>query len=244
MQTVLESGSLPVSFEFAQSQTVGPTLGQDALASGVLVAGIGLALVMLYLLLFYHGLGLITAAAMAVFAALYLGILAVLSHFGLFQPVACGHRGHRAHHRHGGRLVHSDARAFPRRRLPHGPKRARRFENGRASRHHDLDRRRLGDACSRAHAVLAGKRFGERLRPYARARHSVRHRHDAAVQGFVDSPARPALHREASRILGAFPILRRQRRISRAKKSLPKAKSCAAASSSAISTFSAFVSTS
>ena len=49
MQTVLESGSLPVSFEFAQSQTVGPTLGQDALASGVLVAGIGLALVMLYL---------------------------------------------------------------------------------------------------------------------------------------------------------------------------------------------------
>ena len=85
LQTVLESGSLPVSFEFAQSQTVGPTLGQDALASGVVVAGVGLALVMLYLLLFYHGLGLITAAAMAVFAALYLGILATLSHFGLFS---------------------------------------------------------------------------------------------------------------------------------------------------------------
>ena len=48
MQTVLESGSLPVSFEYAQSQTVGPTLGQDALASGVLVALIGLAVVMLY----------------------------------------------------------------------------------------------------------------------------------------------------------------------------------------------------
>lgn len=93
MQTVLESGSLPVSFEFAQSQTVGPTLGQDALASGVLVAGIGLALVMLYLLLFYHGLGLITAAAMAVFAALYLGILAVLSHFGLFSLSLAGIAG-------------------------------------------------------------------------------------------------------------------------------------------------------
>ena len=93
MQTVLESGSLPVSFEFAQSQTVGPTLGQDALASGVLVAGIGLALVMLYLLLFYHGLGLITAAAMAVFAALYLGILATLSHFGLFSLSLAGIAG-------------------------------------------------------------------------------------------------------------------------------------------------------
>ena len=70
MQTVLESGSLPVSFEYAQSQTVGPTLGQDALASGVLVALIGLAVVMLYLLFFYRGLGLITAAAMIVFAVM------------------------------------------------------------------------------------------------------------------------------------------------------------------------------
>ena len=92
-QTVLQSGSLPVSFEYAQSQTVGPTLGQDALASGVIVAGIGLALVMLYLLLFYHGLGLITAAAMAVFAVLYLGLLALLSAFGLFSLSLAGIAG-------------------------------------------------------------------------------------------------------------------------------------------------------
>ena len=38
LQTILESGSLPVSFEYAQSQVVGPTLGQDALVSGVIVA--------------------------------------------------------------------------------------------------------------------------------------------------------------------------------------------------------------
>ena len=92
-QTVLQSGSLPVSFEYAQSQTVGPTLGQDALASGVVVAAIGLALVMLYLLVFYHGLGLITAAAMAVFAILYLGLLALLSHFGLFSLSLAGIAG-------------------------------------------------------------------------------------------------------------------------------------------------------
>ena len=92
-QTVLQSGSLPVSFEYAQSQTVGPTLGQDALASGVIVAAIGLALVMLYLLVFYHGLGLITAAAMAVFAILYLGLLALLSRFGLFSLSLAGIAG-------------------------------------------------------------------------------------------------------------------------------------------------------
>ena len=93
LQTILESGSLPVSFEYAQSQVVGPTLGQDALFSGVIVALIGLAVVMLYLLLFYKGLGLITAAAMAVFAVLYLGILAALSAFHLFSLSLAGIAG-------------------------------------------------------------------------------------------------------------------------------------------------------
>lgn len=92
-QTVLESGSLPVSFEYAQSQVVGPTLGQDALRSGVVVAGLGLLLVMLYLLFFYRGLGVITAAAMIVFAMLYLGILATLSAFGLFSLSLAGIAG-------------------------------------------------------------------------------------------------------------------------------------------------------
>ncbi|HIW75848.1 MULTISPECIES: protein translocase subunit SecD [Gordonibacter] len=93
LQTVLESGSLPVSFEYAQSQVVGPTLGQDALKSGVMVALIGLAVVMFYLLFFYKGLGLITAAAMAIFALLYLGILATLSSFGLFSLSLAGIAG-------------------------------------------------------------------------------------------------------------------------------------------------------
>ena len=82
-----------MSFEYAQSQAVGPTLGQDALASGVVVALIGLAVVMLYLLFFYKGLGLITAAAMAVFAVLYLGLLAALSAFNMFSLSLAGIAG-------------------------------------------------------------------------------------------------------------------------------------------------------
>ena len=93
LQTVLQSGSLPVSFEYAQSQVVGPTLGQEALYSGVLAAAIGLLVVMLYLLFFYRGLGLITAAAMAIFAIIYLGILAALSAFGLFSLSLAGIAG-------------------------------------------------------------------------------------------------------------------------------------------------------
>ncbi len=93
LQTVLESGSLPVSFEYEQSQVVGPTLGQDALMSGLIVAILGLTLVILYLLAFYRGLGLLTAVAMIIFATLYLGILATLSAFGLFSLSLAGIAG-------------------------------------------------------------------------------------------------------------------------------------------------------
>ena len=90
---MLESGSLPVSFHYEQSQVVGPTLGQDALMSGLLVAILGLTLVILYLICFYRGLGLLTAAAMVVFAIFYLGLLATLSAFGLFSLSLAGIAG-------------------------------------------------------------------------------------------------------------------------------------------------------
>lgn len=93
LQTVLESGSLPVSFHYEQSQVVGPTLGQDALMSGLLVAILGLTLVILYLIAFYRGLGLLTAVAMMVFAVFYLGLLATLSAFGLFSLSLAGIAG-------------------------------------------------------------------------------------------------------------------------------------------------------
>lgn len=92
-RTVLESGSLPVNFDISQSQVVGPTLGLDALLAGLVVVLIGLACVMLYLLFFYKGLGLITAAAVLVMAVLYLGILAALSAFGLFSLTLSGVAG-------------------------------------------------------------------------------------------------------------------------------------------------------
>jgi SecD/SecF fusion protein len=93
LKTILQSGSLPVSFEYSQSQVVGPTLGQDALWSGLIVALIGLLIVMLYLLCFYKGLGLINAGAMIVFSIIYLGLLATLSAFNQFSLTLAGIAG-------------------------------------------------------------------------------------------------------------------------------------------------------
>lgn len=93
LKTILQSGSLPVTLDVATSQVVGPTLGQDSLRAGVLVALIGLIIVALYLLLFYKGIGFLTAGAIGVFALLYLGVLALLSYFGLFALSLAGIAG-------------------------------------------------------------------------------------------------------------------------------------------------------
>lgn len=93
LQTVLDSGSLPVSFTYEQSQTVGPTLGQGELAAGLLAMLIGIIVVMVYLIVFYRGFGLIPAANMVVFTIVYLGVLGALSAAGLFSLSLAGIAG-------------------------------------------------------------------------------------------------------------------------------------------------------
>lgn len=93
LQTVLDSGSLPVSFEYEQSQTVGPTLGQGELAAGLLSMLIGIIIVMLYMLIFYRGFGIIPAVNMIVFTCVYLGVLGLLSAAGLFSLSLAGIAG-------------------------------------------------------------------------------------------------------------------------------------------------------
>lgn len=84
LKTVLETGALPVTLEPVETRVVGPTLGQDSLRQGVLAALIGLGIVAIYLVAFYRGLGGVSVIALIVFASIFLGILALLSAFGLF----------------------------------------------------------------------------------------------------------------------------------------------------------------
>lgn len=84
LKTVLDSGSLPVTLTYSESRAVGPTLGQDSLSQGVVALAVGMGIVVVYLFVFYQGLGLLTLGSLAVFAVLYLGLLALLSHFGAF----------------------------------------------------------------------------------------------------------------------------------------------------------------
>jgi preprotein translocase subunit SecD/SecD/SecF fusion protein len=82
-----------VTLTYSESRVVGPTLGQDSLNQGVFAIGIGVAIVVVYLFVFYRGLGILTMGSLGVFAVLYLGILALLSHFGAFALTLPGLAG-------------------------------------------------------------------------------------------------------------------------------------------------------
>ncbi|MCL5292265.1 MAG: protein translocase subunit SecD [Actinobacteria bacterium] len=78
---VLQTGSIPVKLEMSEIRNVGPTLGQDSLRAGLIAGLVGLALIAMFMLVTYRGLGAVTVAALVVFAALYWGLIAVMSRY-------------------------------------------------------------------------------------------------------------------------------------------------------------------
>jgi protein-export membrane protein SecD/preprotein translocase SecF subunit len=66
----LRYGSLPVNLEPQTVQTVSASLGKDSLHAGLVAGLIGLALVALYMLVYYRALGLVVVLGLAVWSAL------------------------------------------------------------------------------------------------------------------------------------------------------------------------------
>ena len=78
LANVLKYGSLPLSFESSEAQTVSATLGLTSLRAGLIAGGIGLILVLLYSLLYYRVLGLLTALSLTASGAMIFAILVIL----------------------------------------------------------------------------------------------------------------------------------------------------------------------
>jgi preprotein translocase subunit SecD len=75
----LRYGSLPVQFQPQSIQTVSATLGKDSLRAGLLAGGIGLALVLLYMIAYYRALGLVVVLGLGVSGMLLYAIISTLS---------------------------------------------------------------------------------------------------------------------------------------------------------------------
>jgi preprotein translocase subunit SecD len=75
---VLRYGSLPVELERQSVQTVSASLGDDSLRAGIVAGIVGLALVALYMLLYYRALGLVVIVGLTVWGALLYTIISFL----------------------------------------------------------------------------------------------------------------------------------------------------------------------
>ena len=72
----LRSGALPASLEYQEERTVGPSLGADAIRSGITASLVGLAVVMLFVLVYYRLSGVNAVVALALNLLILMGALA------------------------------------------------------------------------------------------------------------------------------------------------------------------------
>jgi preprotein translocase subunit SecD len=75
----LRSGALPAPIEYMEERTVGPSLGQDSITSGVRASLVGLILVVVFMLVYYRGAGVNAVVA------LILNMILMLAALILFQ---------------------------------------------------------------------------------------------------------------------------------------------------------------
>lgn len=90
---MLSYGALPLSFQEDSVTTVTAALGGEQLKAGLIAGAIGLALVVIYLLVYYRGLAFIAIVSLLVSAILTYTIMALLGKgigFALNLPAVCG----------------------------------------------------------------------------------------------------------------------------------------------------------
>ena len=72
---VLKYGALPIQLQPQTVETVSATLGKDSLAAGIIAGAVGLALVAIYMVLYYRALGLVVWLGLAVSGAMLYSIV-------------------------------------------------------------------------------------------------------------------------------------------------------------------------
>ncbi|MDK2941948.1 MAG: preprotein translocase subunit SecD [Acetobacterium sp.] len=79
LASLIRGGALPVKLVPIEVRTVGPTLGQNSLAKSIYAGMIGIGLVLIFMLVFYRGLGIIADLALVIFIIFFMIILTALN---------------------------------------------------------------------------------------------------------------------------------------------------------------------
>jgi preprotein translocase subunit SecD len=86
---VLKAGALPAPVSIIEERTVGPSLGLDSIKSGTFAALLGLALVIIFMIVYYRGAGLLADCALFLNIIILLAVLAQFR-FTLTMPGIAG----------------------------------------------------------------------------------------------------------------------------------------------------------
>ncbi|MGE2728031.1 protein translocase subunit SecD [Mycolicibacterium vaccae] len=81
LANVLKYGSLPLSFESSEAETVSATLGLSSMRAGLIAGAVGLVAVLLYALLYYRALGLLVALSLVASGAMVYALLVLLGRY-------------------------------------------------------------------------------------------------------------------------------------------------------------------
>ncbi len=84
------SGTFDVALELKETQTISPTLGEDAMKYGLIAGIVGFVLVILFLCLIYRMMGVAATLALVLYVIIYLFFLAVLPWVQLTLPGIAG----------------------------------------------------------------------------------------------------------------------------------------------------------
>jgi preprotein translocase subunit SecD len=90
---LISSGALPLKLDVQSRTTVSATLGADSLHAGLIGGILGIALVFLYVLLYYRGLGMVIWVGLAIAAALNVGIVILMGRWIGFTLTLAGIAG-------------------------------------------------------------------------------------------------------------------------------------------------------
>lgn len=75
---VLKAGSLPAPLTIVEERSVGPTLGKDSINKGLLAGAVGIGMVILIMIVYYHFAGVLAVLALGLYVLFTFGGLAAL----------------------------------------------------------------------------------------------------------------------------------------------------------------------
>lgn len=88
--SVIKSGTLPIEYEISESRSISARLGETAINTSVMAAGIAMIVIFLLMIVFYRGMGVASSISLILYAFLYIIFLAIIPNVQLTLPGIAG----------------------------------------------------------------------------------------------------------------------------------------------------------